>query len=177
MSVVMICSSRFRLSLFLIQLWIGLISCAMYHIVPSPDHHCPVESCLALSSFAANVSLYLDRNTSLIFQPGNHTVHSELNVTNVTEFSMTSYSAKQSSVGITCDKLLSLLFFFEAVDYVHLSNLKFFGCESTLSEIGPTEHTLIKAILSNLILLEYTFESNKGRIVIISAEYSNITIE
>ena len=108
---------RSSFSLFLIHLWAGFVNCAVYHIVSSPDHHCPIESCLTISSFAANVSLYLDNNTSLIFQPGNHTVHSELNVTNVAEFSMTSYSAKESSAGITCGSSLLSIFIFEAVEH------------------------------------------------------------
>ena len=118
-------SSRF--GLFLIHLWIGSISCAVYHIVPSPSHDCPVESCLTLSLFAANVSLYLDNNTSLIFQPGNYIVHSQVNITNVVEFSMTSYSTTQPSADITFDLSLSSdsiskLFIFEAVEHVYISN-------------------------------------------------------
>ena len=70
-------------SLFLTHLWIGFVSCAVYHILPSPDDHCPVEPCLTLSSFAANASLYLDNNTSLILQSGNHTVHSQLKIASV----------------------------------------------------------------------------------------------
>ena len=129
-NIAMICSS---FCLFLIHLWTGFVCCAVYHIIPSPDHHCPVESCLTLSSFAANVSHYLDSNISLIFQPGNHTVHSELNVTNVSGFSMTSYSAKQSIADITCGSLLLSIFIFEAVDHVYISNLKIFGYKNTVT--------------------------------------------
>ena len=164
-------------SLLLAHLWVGFISCAVYHIIPSPDHHCPVESCHTLSSIAANASQYLNSNTSLIFQPGNHTVYSELNITNVAEFSMTSYSAKQPSVGITCGSSLLSIFIFEAVDLVYISKLKLFGCKNTIIEIEPIESTLIivTSIVSNLILVECIFENNEG-VIAISAMYSNITV-
>ena len=173
MCVTMIYSS---FSLFLVILWIGSISCAVYHIIPSLDHHCHVESCLTLSSFVANSTMHLDSNTSLIFQPGNYTMHSQVNVTNAAEFSMISYSAKQSSVAIICDLLLlpDSLFIFEAVDYVKISNLKFLGCE--IKYFSAYRRTLIiEATVSNLIFLECTFEGNKG-ISLISAKYSNVTI-
>jgi predicted outer membrane repeat protein len=148
--------------------------------VPSPDHHCPVESCLTLSSFAANVSFYLDNNTSLIFQPGNHTVQSKLNITNVAEFSMTSasHSAKQSSLHnvIICELSLSF-FIFEAVDHIYIADLNFFGCENTFFlKTDPTESMLIKATVSSLILLGCTFENIQGRVSVIFANYSNITV-
>ena len=164
--------------MFLIHLWIGSISCAVYHIIPSPSHDCPVESCLTLSSFAANVSLYLDNNTSLIFQPGTHTVQSTLNIANVAEFSMTSYSTNRSSLHIICEGSLLSFFIFEAVDHIYINDLKFFGCENTIFKISPIKSTIIKMIVSNLILLGCIFENNEGtdRIILISAEYSNITV-
>ena len=149
----------------------------MYHIVPSPSHNCPVsESCLTLSSFAANVSLYLDSNTSLIFQPGNHTVQSTCSITNITEFSMTSYSTNQSSLHIICEESLLSFFIFEAVDHIYINDLKFFGCENTSFKISPIKSTIIKTTVSSLILLGCIFENNGGSIIVISAEYSNITV-
>ena len=112
-------------SLFLTNLWIGCVSCAVYHIISSLNHDCPVKSCLTLSSFAANASLYLESNTSLIFQLGNHTIHSKLNVTGVVDFSMIS---DQSRAGITCENDSEPGFIFNAVNHVHVSNLKFFEC-------------------------------------------------
>ena len=150
----------------------------MYHIVPSPSHNCPVESCLTLSSFAANVSLYLDSNTSLIFQPGTHTVQSTLNITNVAEFSMMSYSTNWSSLHIICKESILSFFIFEAVDHIYITNFQFFGCDNAIFEImiSSFKGTLIKATVSNLILLGCIFENNGGSIIVISAEYSNITV-
>ena len=152
----------------------------MYHIVPSPSHDCPVESCLTLSSFAANVSLYLDNNTLLMFQPGNHTVQSQLNITNIAEFSMMSYStSNQSSLHIMCKESIISFFIFEAVDHIYITNLKFFGYDNTVFEISPIidKGLLIEATVSNLILLGCIFENNHGgSITMVSAKYSNITV-
>ena len=162
-------------SLFLTYLWIGFVSCAVYHIIPSRNHSCPVESCLTLSSFAISTSLYLDSNTSLIFQPGNHTVHSGLIIKNVATFSMTSYSTKQSSTGIICDENSSRSdFIFETVDHVHISSLNFYGCECNNIEFA-LDIASITVIESNLVLLECIFKGYKSTSMI-TANHSNITI-
>ena len=164
-------------SLFLIHLWIGFVSCAVYSIVPSPSHHYPVESCLTLSSFADNTNLYLDFNTSLIVQPGNHTMHSRpIYVRNVINFSMTSYSSKRSSAGIICESSSWTDFIFKAINHVYVSNLNFFGCKHiNLANLGLTPYsTLIEVSVSNLILQECTFEDNEG-IRVISATHSYST--
>jgi predicted outer membrane repeat protein len=76
-----------------------------------------------------------------------------------------------------CETLMSF-FMFEAVDHIYITNLKFFGCENTIFELGFIEFDsiLIETIVSSLILLGCTFENNEGSIIVISAEYSNITV-
>ena len=142
-------------SLFLVHLWIAFVSCAVYHIVPSPDHHCPVESCLTLSSFAANASFYLDDNTSLIFQLGNHVKRSQLNVTGVANFSMIS---DQSRVGITCENDSKAGFIFNGVNHVHVSNLKFYECYCDIDYSFDHGNELIILVASSLVLVKCTFE-------------------
>ena len=149
-------------SLFLVHLWIGFVSCAMYHIVPSPSHHCPVESCLTLSSFAANASLYLDNNTSLIFQPGNHIMRSTLNVTGVVEFFMIS---DQSRAGITCENDSKAEFIFKGVNHVNVNNLKFYECHCDSYDDYDylcDDINMITSTASSLVLVKCTFEDNVG---------------
>ena len=165
--------------LFLTDLWIGFVSCTVYHIVPSLNHSCPVESCLTLSSFAATAR-HLDSNTLLIFQPGNHTYDSRvsINITNVANFSMTSNSTKRSNVGIVCGSYVwsGLMFEAFAIDYVHISYLKFFGCKP-VTGIFQRFSALIRVVRSNLILLGCVFEDHNDITSLISVtDYSNITI-
>ena len=158
--------------LFMIHLWILPVNCVVYHIVPSPDHHCPVESCLTLSSFAANASLYLDNNTSLIFQPGNHTMHSQLNVTGIVNFSM--ISDQSSALGITCEnssKPTGFIFF--SVYRIYVSNFKFHRCYRSSFYISNA-NIFITLTASNLALVKCIFEDIK--MYVIKATRSNITI-
>ena len=165
-------SSKFNF--FLIHLWIVFVSCAVHHIVPSPDNHCPVESCLTISSLAADISLYLDSNTSLTFQPGNYTMHSELNITNVSKFSMTLYPTERSHAGIIIYVCENSGFIFESASLVYMSNLKFFGCK--YKSTNKSDSVLITITESNLILLECSFEDNSYIRGLISAKQSDITI-
>jgi hypothetical protein len=173
-----------RISLVLTNLWIGFNSCAVYHIVPSPDHHCPVEPCLTLSSFSANVSQYLESNTLLLFQPGNHVIHSKVNITGVVNFSMISIDSLRA--GITCGHS-EPRFIFDAVFHVHVRNLKFFECiddklfslMARLSSLelvkcifennGRISNNMIKFVNSNITIAQTTFKDN---IIILSMEFS-----
>ena len=162
-------------SLLLIQLWIEFISCAVYHIIPSPSHHCPIDSCLTLSSFVADANLYLDSNTSLIFQPGSHVIHSKLNVSGVVNFSMTSV-ASQSRAGIICKNFTKPGFIFNATNHVHVSSLKFFECYcDTNCNSFDQGIKLFTLTASSLVLEKCIFQNNVGTGVI-TATNSNITI-
>ena len=152
------------ISLFLIHLWIGSISCSVYHIVPSPSHDCPVESCLTLSSFTTNVSQYLESNTSLLFQPGNHVIHSKFNITGVVNFSM--ISSDPFRAGITCENDSEPRFIFHTVQHVHVKNLRFFEC---------IDSKLFTVTASSLVLVKCTFENNVGT-GMINAANSNISM-
>ena len=166
-------------NLLLIHLWIGSISCAVYHIVPSPDHHCPVEPCFTLSSFAANVSLYLESDsTLLIFLPGNHIIRSKFNVRGVSNFSMISYHSNLSRACIICEKNSKSGFIFNAVSHVHISNLKFFECYCGINRYYfdlCCDAKLITLNASSLVLVKCIFEDNVGP-GLINAAHSNITI-
>ena len=155
--------------LLLTHLWIGSIGCAVYHIILSPDHYCPAEPCLTLPSFVANVSLYLESNTLLIFQPGNHVIHSKLSITDVVNFSMIS---NHSRTGITCENDSRPKFIFEAVNHVYVRNINFLECRG---EIYRFFIKLITVTASSLVLVKCNFEDN-ARIDVISAAHSNITI-
>ena len=52
--------------------------CLLYHILPSLSDPCPTQPCLTLSRFASDTSSYHQSNTTLVFQPGNHSLASKL---------------------------------------------------------------------------------------------------
>ena len=142
----------------------------MYHIVPSPDHHCPIESCLTLSSFATNVSQYIESNTLLLFQPGNHVMRSKINITGIVNFSMISISPLRA--GLTCENNSEprVMFIFNTVQHVHVRNLRLFECKYVFGD-----KILFTLMASSLELVNCIFENNI-RTSMINARNCNITI-
>ena len=101
------------------------------NIVPSLNHPCPSDSCLTLSQFYANPNDFLQRTTTLIFQPGNYFVNQNLAINGIINFSMIkdNNSLAESKVEIICTAYESISF--RAVDYVHISglNVEYIGLE------------------------------------------------
>ena len=103
----------------------------VYHITPTTSEPCPAELCLTLSQFASDAESYVKPNAAvrLVFQPGNHSLSSELFISNVQEFSMMPLPSSTNSllnVNIVCK--LSANFTFQASNQVLVKNLTFIGC-------------------------------------------------
>ena len=81
----------------------------------------PVSKCFTLSQFAANSNSYLKQNTTLILQPGNHTLNSVLLVSNVMKFSMITGTA---NIACTPSGKLRL----QMVQYAIIENVLFTHC-------------------------------------------------
>ena len=99
-----------------------------YTITPddnSSDQLC--ANCLTLTQFALNTSYYLRDNTTLSLQPGNHTLQSSLEVSNIDTFTMHHIGHLHSS--IQCKGSNELMF--ENVQSIHISNLNFTSCFNT----------------------------------------------
>ena len=88
---------------FLICSEIGPTESEVYFITPSPSHPCFGDSkfCLTLSQFTANISDYLDPNTTLAFLPGDHSLYIILVVENINALTITSVSTLRATV--TCE--------------------------------------------------------------------------
>ena len=86
------------------------------------SQHC--QNCLTLTQFALNVSHYLNRNTTLILQPGNHTLHSSILVSNVHTFTL--YHEAHHGSSLKCEQSSKLLF--DSVRKVNISNLNLTEC-------------------------------------------------
>ena len=84
----------------------------------------PVSKCFTLSQFAANSNSYLKQNTTLMLQPGNHTLDSVLLISNTTKFFMTSMIAGTSSIACTPSGKLRL----QMVQYASIENMLFTHC-------------------------------------------------
>lgn len=107
-------------------------------ITPLPnDFSCPAASCLTLSQFATNLDSYNDSNITLHLLPGNHSLNSELLLTDLAKVSIISYitdSTKVWSSNIDC--ILSARIHIYNVKTVQISGVKFTNCqEMTMTSV------------------------------------------
>ena len=95
----------------------------VHYIAPTP---CPAEeSCLTLSTLAANSSNYLNTNTTVVFLDGNHVLDLELFVSNI-DGSLTLSTNGSGTATIICNDSVSLEF--KNITKLQISGLEFIRC-------------------------------------------------
>ena len=142
------------------------------YILPSPSAFCPLSPCITLTQFASNESNDLHPNTRLIFQPGDHTLDSQLSITNINKLTITSNSTVAMGTVIVCKD--SSRFNFNTIGEVVISGLNFIGCGSNRVEYvsnlltqntGFVENKMsgaaLKIVSSSMTILNSSFTSNK----------------
>ena len=141
------------------------------YITPSSSTPCPAKFCLTLSQFARNSSIWLSLNTSMIFLPGNHTLNSDLYISNINQLSMCSNSTNKATPAIICQ--LQASFNLNNTIELWIKGLKFIGCGSTFSSTNNftienctfqghnNSGTAINIVKTNLNLANSFFVSNK----------------
>ena len=98
------------------------------YITPLQSTPCLEKPCLTLSSFAANTSWLIELNATLVFLPGNHTLGSDVSVSNISYLSIfpkSSFKGSQNPI-IICWRNAN--FKFDNVEHLLMRNLKFVGC-------------------------------------------------
>ena len=142
----------FQISVVLLLLLSGAVeysSCERFNIVPSPDSHCPGEftgePCITLQQYVANPSL--SSNITLEVHPGNHSLDSELSVSNIDYFTMRANTLSPPAT-VTCDQQVSdWHFHFNRLQQIHIGGITFVGCEMRMDYI--TNATLEKNSMVN----------------------------
>ena len=110
----------------------GIVYHQVYYIVGSSSNSCPVaQSCLTLSQFARNTSLYLMENTTLIFKDEIHTLDSQLLINDANQFSAIAERMTTNSTIIICRKS----FVFENLNDVYINGLLFIGCKNNIKSV------------------------------------------
>ena len=161
--------------LLLVSMCSSQVSCEVYQITSSSGDPCPMDPCLTLSQFTNQSDSYLNDNTTLIFQPGNHSLNSVLSVSHITMLSM---HGSSSNTVISCN--VWGRFRLTNIPVVHVSNLTFIGCpgntvisvqQFTLeysSFIGPdlennAPGSALEITDTTASLYSNTFTSNSGK--------------
>ena len=110
------------------------LSSIVHYITPSSTTQCPAgESCLTLSTLAANSSDYFDSNTTLVFLEGSHTLDSELVVSNINGSLVIVSTNGPGTAAITCSDEASLEF--SDITQLQISGLEFIGCNSKVEVV------------------------------------------
>ena len=121
-----------------IKLLLLVIDLIFIHTVDSSNVHyitptqCPVEeSCLTLSTLAANISNYVNSNTTIVFLEGNHILDSGLVVSNI-DGSLTLSTNGSGTAAIICsDRSLK----FKNINQLQISGLELIGCSSKVERV------------------------------------------
>lgn len=82
-------------------------------------------SCLTLSMLAANTSSFLNSNMTLIFLAGNHTLNTELSMSNIDDFLRLSAN-DSATTSITCGGNANLTF--GNITQMQINGLEFVRC-------------------------------------------------
>ena len=158
--------------LLLVSMCSNQVSCEVYQITSTSGDRCPMDPCLTLSQFTNQSDSYLNDNTTLIFQPGNHSLNSVLSVSHITMLSMHTSS---SNTVIMCNGLGR--FDLSTIPVVHVRNITFIGCPGNKVEsvqqftleytsfIGQENApgTALELIDTTASLCSNTFISNSGK--------------
>ena len=104
----------------------------IHFITPLPnDLSCPVESCLTLRQFAASLDSFNDSNVTLYLLPGNHSLDSELLLTDLPEVSIISNITDSTTVwSSNIDCTPSARMYIYDVRTVHITGVKFINCQN-----------------------------------------------
>ena len=116
--------------------YVGASDHTKFYIVTSPDSPCPApapgaanggELCLTVQQYATNHSLYSSLNMVVLeLQPGNHSLDSELTMSNIESFVMTGDDTAATT--INCGDQFYAGLHFESVREVQISGITFVGC-------------------------------------------------
>ena len=136
--------------LLLTVIMAGTAVCTVYYVTPSIDRTCEDHPCITLTQFATYSSFYLDMTTTtLILEPGNHTLDISLMIGNVSLFTIVSFSPSIPVV-VTCSELARIDFI--NITQIHIHGVKYVGC-------GRNQYVLV----DRFIVENSTFMDNPDR--------------
>ena len=126
--------------LFLFLGYVQLTNGEVYYITPSPSSPCPEQPCLTLSQILTNTSSIFNSNTTLLFLQGNHSLHSDLVIGNISQLKLLSLrQSSLESVTISCAHSAKILI--DNVDLVCFGRLSFIGCSE--NQIKSVHHFVV----------------------------------
>ena len=165
------CHNSITVTLVIILSYITNVYSDVHYIVPIDDLPlCPFSSCHTLSEIATNTSLYIDKSTTLIFQPGNHFLDSQLSISNAMMYEM--LSNETLTTKIICKPEARFILY--NISVVQINGLGLSGCggnsvtlvnnftlyNSTTESTNSTGSALVLSKIKMANIIECTFLFN-----------------
>ena len=134
-------------------LLIATLSCCsaenVYCVTPTATScsSCPHNStnCTTLSEYARETELYFTSNTTMVFLPGDHTLDTNITVTNVTRLTMCGESSSGNRATVVCNG--SVGFLFSNMERFIIHSLAFTACSRTYTIEALDIASLISLVL------------------------------
>ncbi len=140
-----------------------------YYIKPYSNTSCET-TCLTITDFALTVDQRLTPDTTLLLLPGNHSLDTDLNVTDVSRFVMQGVNASLSLTRVICTKPVSIRFD-HAVE-VLLSGLAISSCGASIPGIGALHaYSVVRFNLSSV-----SVDNSLGSSGLVAYNVSELTI-
>ena len=136
---------------------------------------CPHNSnhCTTLSKYAQEAKLYLTSNTTMVFLPGDHTLDTNITVSNVTRFTMRGESSSGKRATVVCSGPVGLSFTSMVKFRIH--SLAFTSCNRLLkyvSDFGVDYDPLYAALglqsTQYAELVNCSFHDNPGTVLAVT---------
>ena len=132
--------------LLLLTIVSGTAVCKVYYVVPSQETQCEDYPCITLTQFASIYSLYIETtNTTLVLEPGNHTLSASLIVRSISRFTIVSNSSHIPM--IMCSTYARIAF--TNIFVVHIRGIWFIECGFSFDNVK-------RLILKNDIFMGYS---------------------
>ena len=153
-----------NLNLILIQTT-GMFGNTVHYIIPSPNDQCPEESCFTLSTLA-DISSYIDTDTTIIFLDGNYILDPGLNISNI-HHSLTLLTS--GTVAISCSDRAN--FDFYDITQLQINGIEFIGCSCNIELVGQltlencrfygeSSYSALELVQTNTSIVQSSFVSN-----------------
>ena len=159
----MICSSSLIISLIL---W---STSALHERYVKPDNpsslSCPGQPCLTLDQYTQQAATYFTTGSTFLFLPGNHTLQTTINLTNISDLKFKRSTEYDSTIHCNRGKILCMGVIHLTIDGLTL--------KTTYIEVSESKGIVISnsIFLGNVTLSEYQYDTS-----VISCSNSNITI-
>ena len=129
-------------------------SSTVLYVTPTPETPCPAKPCHTLSQYAHNVSEYITTDTTFVFLPGDHSLDTDFNISNISSLAIvgnTSSFPKLTS-RVVCNNTDAMVAIAN-VSHLSIAALEVLSCgQNNVERVSVRVHTVENFRLSSFHL-------------------------